>query len=215
MVIPLLMRTLRMAGLGERSFGPLHPEGDEVTVIWLRYSGFREGDFADSSLSYTTRYFPLYERPGILVENSFRRAKSIAELAQENVLGVVSRSLFIGGKVIYPPRDEVLMSLQVPTGDSKTDRYMRALVKCANNLAIQKFRSLANWIFHGVYDFVSGVVRQTAAIAFLGSRFPKKVKRRVEIWTNEDQRRSMFRTVAAESEQLLGVCRSAALTHKE
>ena len=53
---------------------------------------------------------------------------------------------------------------------------MRALVKCANNLAIQKIRSLANWIFHGVYDFVSGVVRQMAAIAFLGSRIPKKDK---------------------------------------
>ena len=92
---------------------------------------------------------------------------------------------------------------------------MRALVRCANNLAIQKFRSLANWIFHGVYDFVSGVVRQTAAIAFLGSTIPKKVKRRVEIWTNEDQRRSMSRSIAAESEQLLGVCRSAALTHEE
>ena len=152
-VIPLLMRTLRMGGLGERSFGPLHPEDEEVTEIRLRYSGFREGDFEDSSLSYTTRrYFLLYERPGILVQNPFRRAKSIAELAEENVLGVVSRSQFIRGRVIYPPRDEVLMSLQVPTGDSETDRHMRALVKCANNLAIQKFRSLANWIFHGVYD---------------------------------------------------------------
>ena len=84
--------------------------------------------------------------------------------------------------MICPPRDEVLMSLQVPTGNCETDRHMRALVKCANNLAIQKFRSLANWIFHGVYDFVSGMVRQTAAIAFLGFRIPKKkIKRRVEI----------------------------------
>ena len=214
-VIPLLMRTLRMGGLGERSFGPLHPEGEEATEVRLRYSGFREGDFADSSLTYTTRYFSLYERPGILIENPFRRAKSIAELAQENVLGIISRSLFIGGRVIYPPRDEVLMSLQVPTGDSETDRHMRALVKCANNLAIQKFRSLANWIFRGVYDFVSGVVRQTAAVAFLGSRIPKKVRRRVEIWTNEHQRRSMSRSAAEESEQLLGLCRSVTLTHEE
>ena len=58
-------------------------------------------------------------------------------------------------------------------------------------------------------------MRQTAATAFLGSRIPKKVKRRVEIWTNEDQRRSMSRTIAAESEQILGVCRGAALTHEE
>ena len=71
----------------------------------------------ESSLSYTTQFFSLYERPGILVQNPFRRAKSIAELAEKNVLGVVSRSLFIVGRVIYPPRDEVLMSLQVPTDD--------------------------------------------------------------------------------------------------
>ena len=66
-----------------------------------------------------------------------------------------------------------------------------------------------------MYDFVSGVVRLAAAIAFLGSRVPKKVKRRGEIWTSEDQRRSMSRTVAAESEQLLGGCRSAASAHEE
>ena len=89
---------------------------------------------------------------------------------------------------------------------------MRALVKCTNNLAIQKFRSLANWIFHGVYNFVSGVVRQATALGFLGSRVPKKVKRGVEIWTSKELRRSMSRSMAEESEQLLEGCRSAALT---
>ena len=65
-----------MAGLGERSFDPLHPEAEEVTEIRLRYAGFREGDLVESSLSYTTRFFLLYEHPGILVQNPFRRAKS-------------------------------------------------------------------------------------------------------------------------------------------
>ena len=106
MVIPFLIRTLRMAGLGERSFGPLRPEDEEVTEIRLRYVRFRKGDLVEFSLSYTTRYFSLYERPGNLVQNPFRRSKSIADLAEENVLGVVSRSLFIGGGVIYPPRDK-------------------------------------------------------------------------------------------------------------
>ena len=100
-------------------------------------------------------------------------------------------------------------------GDRSSYRYMCALVKCTNNLATQKFGSLANWIFHGVYDVVSGIARQAAALGFLGSRVPKKVKRRVEIWTSEKQRRSMSRSMAAESEQLLGVCRSAALTYEE
>ena len=35
-------------------------------------------------------------------------------------MGLISRSLFVGGGVTYPSRDEVLMSLQVPTGDRDT-----------------------------------------------------------------------------------------------
>ena len=62
------------------------------------------------------------------------------------------------------------MSLQVTTGDWEADRHKRARVKCTNNLAIQKFRSLANWIFHGVYHFVCGVVQQTAALGSLNSK---------------------------------------------
>ena len=74
---------------------------------------------------------------------------------------------------------------------------MRALVKCSNNWAIQKFRSLANWIFHGVYDFVYGAV-QTAALGFLSSKVPKKLERRVEIWMSDEQRRLMCRSMGAE-----------------
>ena len=88
----------------------------------------------DSCLSYTTRYFSLYERPGIVVQNSISSPKCITELAGENVLELVSRSLFIDrGRRDNPPRDEVVMSFQVPTGDWETDLYMRALVKCTNN----------------------------------------------------------------------------------
>ena len=90
LVVPFVMRTLRMAGLGECPFGPLHPEDEEATEIRLRYSGYREGAGSDSCLTYTSRYFSLYERPGILVENPFRTAKSIAELGEENDLGLIS-----------------------------------------------------------------------------------------------------------------------------
>ena len=92
---------------GDFSFGRL-PEEEQLVVIscvlcglcaWLawgraplarciprtrrsrRYdcgTRFRERDLVESSLSYTTRYFSLYECPGILVQNPFRRAKSIA-----------------------------------------------------------------------------------------------------------------------------------------
>ena len=59
LVIPFVMRTLPMVGLGECTLGPLHPEDEEVTEVWLRYAGFREGDLAESSLIYTARYFSL------------------------------------------------------------------------------------------------------------------------------------------------------------
>ena len=42
---------------------------------------------------------------------------SIAELAEENVLGSLVGVCSSGGRLIYPPSDEVLISLQVPTGD--------------------------------------------------------------------------------------------------
>ena len=179
--VPFVMCTLRMAGLGECPIiiSPLHPEDKEIAEIRLRYSGYREGPGRESCLTYTTRYFSLYERPGVLVQNPFRAAKSIAELGEENVLGLISRTLFITGRVVYPPRDEVICSLQVPTGDPDTDHNMRSVIKSTGNLAIQRFRSLASWIFHSIYDFVGGAIRQTAAVGFLGSRDPKELKKSV------------------------------------
>ena len=97
LLVSFVMRTLRMAGLGECPIGPLHPEDEEVAEIRLRYSGYRKGPGSESCLSYTTRCFSLYERPGVLVQNPFRTAKSIAELGKENVLGLISRTLFITG----------------------------------------------------------------------------------------------------------------------
>ena len=88
------------------------------------------------------------------------------------------------------------------------------MVKCINNLAIQRFKLLANLIFHGVNDFACGVVRKSAALGYLGSQVAKEVKKRVHIWMNEEQRLSMFRSIAAESE-LLGLVRRDALSHEE
>ena len=70
-----------------------------------------------------------------------RSPKFIVELGRENMLELIKRRLFVGGGLTYAPRDEVLISLQVPTGDWETDHHVRALVKCTNNLAIQNFRS--------------------------------------------------------------------------
>ena len=59
LVVPFVMHTLRMTGLGECPFGPLHPEDEEATEIRLRYSGYREGAGSDSCLTITSRYFSL------------------------------------------------------------------------------------------------------------------------------------------------------------
>ena len=44
-------------------------------------------------------------------------------------VGTDQSELFIGEGVTYPPRDKVLMSLLLPTGDGETDHLMRALGK--------------------------------------------------------------------------------------
>ena len=42
--IPCVMRTLRMDGLRECAFGPLHPEDEEVTEVRLRCASFKKED---------------------------------------------------------------------------------------------------------------------------------------------------------------------------
>ena len=56
-------------------------------------------------------------------------------------------------------------------------------------------------------------VRQSAALGYLGSKVPKKIKMRVEIWMSEEQRLSMSRSIATESEQQLDAVRRAAFNH--
>ena len=80
-------------------------------------------------------------------------------------------------------------------------------------MAIHKFRSLTNWIFHqGIDDYVRGAVRKSAVLGYLGSKISGIIKKSVEIWMNEEQRLSMSWSIAAESEQLLGLLRRAALS---
>ena len=72
LVLPVMLKTLRMSGVGECRIGVRLPEDSEVLQMRRRFAGFREGDSIESCLIYTMRYFSLYERPGILVENPFR-----------------------------------------------------------------------------------------------------------------------------------------------
>ena len=94
LVVPFIMRILHMTGLGECPFGPLHLE-DGDTGIRLRYSGYCEAGGSDSCLTYTSRISPYT----ILVENPFRTAKYIAEMGEENVMGLISGTLFIRGRL--------------------------------------------------------------------------------------------------------------------
>ena len=96
----------------------------------------------NSCLTYTTKYF--FSLRATRHSDLESVTKSILELGREYALGLISRSMFVGEGVTYHPRDEVLTSLQVPTGDWETVRHMKALVKCVNNMTIQRFRLLAN-----------------------------------------------------------------------
>ena len=53
-MIPFV-RTLRMAGLGECAFGPLHYENEEFTEVRLLYAGFLKGEIVETCLTYIAR----------------------------------------------------------------------------------------------------------------------------------------------------------------
>ena len=133
LVIPFVMRTLHMAGLGECDFGPLHPKDEEVTKVRLWYLGTGKGivPHLHNQILFSIRAarYPNLE--------SVQEPQGHRGTREEKALGLISRSLFVGGGVTYPLRDEVLISHQVPTGYWNMDCHMRTLVKCVNNLAFQ------------------------------------------------------------------------------
>ena len=86
------MRTLRL-DLATASRGRRGDRG-ALAVCWLQGRG---------PGSRVIRPFSLYERPGVLIENPFRSPKSIAELGSENVLALISGSMFVERGVTYPP----------------------------------------------------------------------------------------------------------------
>ena len=61
---------------------------------------------------------------------------------------------------------------------------------------------------------MGGAVRQTAAMAFLGSKIPKRLKKSISMWMSGDHRSSLSRNIAMEGEGLLGVIRMAAVNHE-
>ena len=102
----------------------LAPEDEEITGFLLCYAGYREGGGNDSCLTYTSRYFFLHRRPGILVENLFQTIKAIAELGEENVVGLIIRTLFITGRVVTlrgmksPVACRFQLGIRIPTTTS-------------------------------------------------------------------------------------------------
>ena len=48
-------------------------------------------------------------------------------------------------------------------------------------------------------------MRHSAALSYLGSKIPGRIKRRVEVWCSKEQRQAMSRGMPEESEQLLGL----------
>ena len=66
MVLPVMLKSLWMSGVGECHFGVRLSEDSEVLQMQRWFAGFREGDSIESSLIYTSRYFSRYERAGVL-----------------------------------------------------------------------------------------------------------------------------------------------------
>ena len=160
-----------MSGVGECRIGVRLPEDREVLQVRRWLAGFREGDSIDSCLIYTTRYFSRYERAGILVENRFRKAKSILELSQEN--------LHVGGEFCYPPREEVFMSLQALCGEPSVDDQIRKEACSAYSVGIQRFHCFACLLLGQVVLGSGGSSPHEEEHTFVDSRHraPKDVRR--------------------------------------
>ena len=130
-VLAVMLKSLRMSGVGECHFGARLPEGSEVLQMRRRFAGFREGDSIESSLIYTTRYFSRYELAAILE----RLRPGVAHLLR-------------GGEFIYPPREEVFVSLQALCGEPSVDERIRKVACSAYSVGIQRFHCFARLLFH-------------------------------------------------------------------
>ena len=54
--------------------------------------------------------------------------------------------------------------------------YARWSVR-AHSVGIQRFQSFARLLFHSIYDYVCGAVRQSKALSFIGQVVPHRIKR--------------------------------------
>ena len=80
----------------------------------------------------------------------------------------------MGGEFNYPSREEVFMSLHALCGVPSVDERIRKVVCSAHSVGFQRFQCFARLLFHSIYDYVYGAVRQSIALSFLGQVVPHR-----------------------------------------
>ena len=83
------------------------------------------------------------------------------------------------------------MSLQAVCGDASVDDHIRKVTCSAHNVGIQRFYYFACLLFHSVYEYVCGAVRQSKALSILGQVVLHRIKRSSCMWIPDAERLKM------------------------
>ena len=68
------------------------------------------------------------------------------------------------------------MSLKALCGEASVDDHIRKVASTVYSVGI---------LFHSVYDYVCGAIRQSKALRFLDQAVPHRIKRSIRMWIPE------------------------------
>ena len=72
----------------------------------------------------------------------------------------------------------------------------------------------ARLLFHSIYDYVCGAVRQSKALSFLGQVVPHRIKRSIRMWISDAERLRMSGAEVEGGEGHLSCVKNALMNHE-
>ena len=107
------------------------------------------------------------------------------------------------------------MSLQTLCGEPSVDERIRKVVCLAHSVGIQRFQNFARLLFHSIYDYVCGAVRQSKALSFLGREVPHRIKRSICMWIPDAERLKMSTAEVGGGDRNFSCVKNALMNHEK
>ena len=107
------------------------------------------------------------------------------------------------------------MSLQALCGEPSVDERICKVVCSAHSVGIQRFQCFARLLFHSIYDYVCGAVRQSKALSFLGQVVPHRIKRSIRMWFPNAERLKMSAAEVEGGEGHLSCVKNTLMNHEK